>query len=95
MVRVVILVGVVLVAYIALRVILVWLTHRPNANWLYVACVVNTVLLSCLVLTIDGFRADGLTLYNLFFGGMMVWIASTAARVGTVSIQRIRAQANR
>jgi hypothetical protein len=95
MIRAVVLLGVVLVAHFALGAILGWLTHRPKANWVYVACVVNTVLLTCVLLTIDRFRADGLTLYGVFFGGMMLWIASTAARMGTVSMRTIRAQENR
>ena len=94
MIRAVVLFGVVVLAHFALSAILAWLTRRPKANWVYVACVVNTVLLTCVLSTIDQFREDGLALYSVFFGGMMLWIASTAARMGTVSMQTIRAQAH-
>jgi hypothetical protein len=95
MIRAAVLFGVVVVVHFAFGAILAWLTHRPKVRWVYVACVVNTVLLTCVLLTIDQFREDGLTLYSVFFSGMMLWIASTAARMGTVSMQTIRAQANR
>lgn len=92
MVRAVVLLGVAVVAEFALGATIGWLTHRPKAMWSLVACVVNTVILSCVVLTIDQFRDEGLTLYSIFFCVVMVRLASVAANLGTTSIRQIRAQ---
>ncbi len=86
---------VVVVTQFALGATLGWLTHRPTAHWVHVACVVNTVLLSCVLLTIDQFREDGLTLYSFLFGGMMLWLASAAARMGVIGFRTIQADAKR
>ncbi len=83
---------VVVMAQLVLGATLGWLAHWRTARWVHVACVVNSVLFACLLLTIQQFREDGLTPYSLFFGGMMVWLASAAARMGVVGFRTIQSQ---
>jgi hypothetical protein len=87
--------GAVFVLQFLLAAVVSWLSHRQNANWLHVACVCNTVLFTCLLLTIDQFRHDGLTLYSVFFAAMMLWLAAVTAKMGTTGMQTARANQNR
>jgi hypothetical protein len=86
---------VVVLAQVALGALLGWLANRRNARWVHVVCVVNTILLTCVLLIVDQFRREGLTLYGVFFAAMMVWLASAAARLGTVGLRSIQANASR
>ena len=88
MVRAAVLFVVVVVVQFLLGALLSWLT--PRANWAIVAGAVNTVLLSSVVLTVQQFRHEGLTLYAVFFAVLMLWLAAGAAKMGTHSLRQIR-----
>jgi hypothetical protein len=89
------LVGVVVAQFI-LAAVIGWLANRRNASWVHVASVANTVILCSVVAMIAELRSSGLTLYSVFFAMLMVWMASAAARSGSMGYLAIKAnQANR
>lgn len=59
-----------------------WLSRAEWASWLYVACLVNTVLGGSFVLAINQFRRDGLAVSSVFFAVLMFWLAHGAAKRG-------------
>ncbi|MEO8677414.1 MAG: hypothetical protein ABI665_00115 [Vicinamibacterales bacterium] len=81
----------VLVARFILAVLIGWVANRRNASWTHVACVANTFILASVVLMIDEFRDDGLTLYSAFYAILMVWLAYAAAKGGNIGYLAIKA----
>lgn len=78
------------VTLITLASVTGWIARWRRTSWLFVACVINTALLTMLLLTVETFRSEGLTLYSLAFAAVMFWTASRAAHLGTTAFKMIK-----
>jgi hypothetical protein len=87
MIRGIVAIFLVVLTKFVLAAVVGWLANRRHASPIHVGAVVNTVLLAAVVLAIDQFRTDGLTLYSVFFALLMLWLAYSAANYGNVGFR--------
>lgn len=56
------------------------------SNWLYVGCVVNTVIFYCVFAIVNDLR-HGVNGYTMLHSIALVWVAARAARTGTIGFK--------
>lgn len=85
----------VVVALFVKSILIGWLANRRGARAIHVAAVGNTVILTSVVLAIDQFRREGLTVYSSYFLVLMIWLAYSGARSGNVGYLAVKANPHR